>query len=261
MSAALFNRAGKEYTGKPHHTAKGAPFYTAPHRCGRCGGVGGSQAWAYTGYTCYDCNGRGTTGTDTIKLYTAEQLEKLNAAKAKADAKRAAAAKVKADAAAALAAANAEAFRRDAAELIALAAPHMENEFINDVITKALARNAISEKAEAAVRNAIARITAQAAARAASGYAGEVGKPITADVTVERVYSFVRPQHVARWLTETVNIVTMRDSDGNALVYKGTSFCAEKGQALRIKATVKAHEVYRDEKQTTVQRIRLLEKA
>lgn len=55
--------------------------------CSRCGGEGGSHAWDHTGYTCFECRGTGVGRTEVVKLYTAEKLEKLNAAQAKRQAK------------------------------------------------------------------------------------------------------------------------------------------------------------------------------
>lgn len=59
--------------------------------CVRCGGLGGSEKWRHTGWTCLRCSGnRIDPERETVKLYTVEQLEKMNARKVIADAKRAA---------------------------------------------------------------------------------------------------------------------------------------------------------------------------
>jgi hypothetical protein len=257
----LFNRHGQEHHGPHALDAKGAAYIVRARLCRRCGGAGGSEAWRHTGYTCYDCGGRGSCGTETVKLYSAEQLAKLNARKAKADAKRAAAAKAKADKAAAEAAANAEAFRAAHAELIAKSAPHMANEFIGDVMGRALAKNDISEKQEAAVLAAVERIEARAVVAAASNHVGTVGKRFDVAVTVDRVASFARPAFRGYGAMETVWIVTMRDADGNAIVTKSSVFSPEKGERFTLRATVKEHSEYNGEKQTIVNRAKIIEPA
>lgn len=50
------------------------------------------------------------------------------------------------------------------------------------------------------------------------------------------------------------NIITMVDKSGACLVSMG-SFCAEVGQAMKIKATVKKHDQYKDQMQTKIQRV------
>lgn len=90
-------------------------------------------------------------------------------------------------------------------------------------------------------------------------FLGEEGERVTVDVEVVRVFSFERQQFAAHWLTETIWIVTMATPDGVCLVAKGTSFCPRDGEKLRIKATVKAHEFYGSQAQTTVQRVVVLD--
>lgn len=250
----LFTRHGKEHTGPHQVDSKGAAFYTRPRMCGRCGGAGRSDKWAFTGYTCFDCGGARFRGVETVKLYTAERLVKLDAAKAKADARRAAVAQAKADAYAAEVAARADAFRTKYATLIERSAPHMANSFVGDVMSRAIAACKITDAQAAAVLAAVERIERETAARAASDWVGRAGERLTLAVTVERVASFERPAFNALWTTEIVHVVTMRDRTGNAIVAKGR-FSAEKGETLTIKATVKEHSTYKDERQTIVQRV------
>mgnify|MGYP000866649476 CR=1 FL=1 len=86
-------------------------------------------------------------------------------------------------------------------------------------------------------------------------HVGSEGKRQVFSVEVLRVHSFLRPKYNASWLTETVWIVTMITPEGACLVSKGTSFCAQEGEKLTIKATVKEHSWYNDQAQTVVQRI------
>lgn len=86
----LFSRDGTPL--KPNTRQGGRPLLVRDRTCWRCGGQGGAEAWRHTGWTCYRCGGTGIDPTrDRIKLYTQDELDKLNARKAKADAKRAAA--------------------------------------------------------------------------------------------------------------------------------------------------------------------------
>lgn len=86
----LYTRQGREHTDPIKRDGKGKPCFTEHIVCGRCGGAGGSIAWRPDGGICYECRGARFTGYRDVSLYTAEQLEALNARKAKADEKRAA---------------------------------------------------------------------------------------------------------------------------------------------------------------------------
>jgi hypothetical protein len=130
----------------------------------------------------------------------------------------------------------------------------MTNRFIADVMGRAIRDCKITEGQADAVLIAIERIEREAQLRAASDYVGKPGERLTLAVTVERATYLERPKFNAAWVTELVHIVTMRDAAGNAIVSKGR-FTAEEGQHLTIKATVKEHSVYKDERQTVVQRV------
>jgi hypothetical protein len=75
----LFERSGFKVTGKKIlKNEKGKLGYIGLKICHRCGGAGGSDRWIYTGWTCYECGGAGNTGTKFIRLYTSEELKKLD---------------------------------------------------------------------------------------------------------------------------------------------------------------------------------------
>jgi hypothetical protein len=244
-------------------TATGAPYIVRQRPCSRCGGAGGSDKWAHTGWTCFDCGGNGRGGTEAVKLYSAEQLEKLNARKAKADAKKAAALAAKQAAVEAEIAARRAAFEAEYGALIKRAQAFAErSEFIADVIGKATDKAALTEAQAAALEAAIARIEATEAKKAASGYVGKVGERITLTVTAERMAA-IGTQF------GTMYIASMRDATGNAIVAKGSYIPTtanwnretdrweiDKETAFTIKATIKAHDTFRDEKQTIVQRVK-----
>jgi len=258
--AHLFTRCGTLHTGPVRVDAKGAATFLRPRKCSRCGGAGRSDKWAHTGYTCFDCGGNGQSirGDEAVKLYTAEKLAKLNAAKAKADAKRAAKAAEIAAARAAEAAAKAGAFRAEHGALLARAEAHMDNEFIADVITRAIDRSEITEAQAAAVSTAIDRIESRRALARASRHVGRVGDRLETIVTVERVTSFGRPAFNASWITETVYVVTMRDAEGNCIVSMSPRFHVEQGARFTLRATIKDHSNYQGQQQTKVTRAKVI---
>lgn len=251
----LFTRQGAAHRCRIGRDDKGRPYFTQARTCGRCGGAGGSAKWYRTGEVCFDCNGSGTRGTETVKLYTAAELDRLNATAAKRHAKRVAAAEV----AAAKAQAEADARRADFetlhGALLAEATRFAErSEFIADVVTKARARASMTEPQADALRAAVERIKARDAQIAASRHVGTVGARIEVAVTVERIGSYERSMFAASWEFETVWITTLRTDDGCAVVVKSPRFKPAQGARGTLRATVKEHANYKGEAQTVVQR-------
>jgi hypothetical protein len=150
--------------------------------------------------------------------------------------------------------ARAATFAIEHADLVKRAEPFMDNNFVSDVLTRALAGAFISDRALDAVIRVVGELEAQAVRRANSKHIGEVGKRQKFTATVVRVSSFERPRY-ASWGNEVVWIVSMVDAEGNTLVSKSPSFHAEKGETLTFKATIKAHDEFRGERQTVVQRV------
>lgn len=65
-----------------------ADTYATVHEdCYRCGGAGKSVAWAATGFTCYLCCGERKLARSR-RIYTAEQLDRMDAAEARLAEKR-----------------------------------------------------------------------------------------------------------------------------------------------------------------------------
>ena len=58
--------------------AKGRPTWHHIDNCTRCGGLGGGEQWRYTGWTCFQCGGTGKGSPRVDRLYTTEELAKLN---------------------------------------------------------------------------------------------------------------------------------------------------------------------------------------
>jgi len=252
---ALFRRFGEPFTGRASRDDKGKPFTTEPRICDRCGGQGGSEAWKFTGYTCFKCGGHRTLGTRVVKLYTAEQLTKVNARAAKAAEKRVAKAAAAAAAAQAEADARRVAFLAEHGALLDRAAPFAEsNSFVGDVSRKARERCQLTEGQAVALAEAVARLEAQAAVRAASRHVGTVGERLRdVPVTVERVATFER-QSFRSWATEIVQITTLRTAEGAAIVVKSPTFRPREGERFALTATVKEHGDYKGEAQTIVSR-------
>ena len=257
----LFYRHGGTFTGKPSLDEKNRPYIVQPRVCGRCGGAGGSEKWRYTGWTCYQCGGARFDGTVTHKLYTTEQLEKLNATAMKRAAKKAATAEAKRIENQKVADARRASFMEQYGKLLDRAAQYAErSEFIKDVLGKALARAELSEGQEIALRDVLDKIEASNLKKAASQYVGTIGERVVLTVTAERVNSFESQFGI-------MQITSMRDQAGNAVVSKGRYIPptaqwdreAEKWvinpEPFTIKATIKGHDRYRDECQTIVQRV------
>lgn len=96
-----------------------------------------------------------------------------------------------------------------------------------------------------------------------SRHIGEIGKRITAEVTIRNIYEY---QTTFGWQTQDHYIYTMEDADGNILVWKTTKFMGfwdyekqigfayKRGDKIEITGTVKAHSEYKDTPQTEIQR-------
>jgi hypothetical protein len=242
-----FRRSGTEVT-KPIQHENRSHFIVERKICNRCGGAGGASQWNHTGWTCYDCGGEGHRGTHAVPVYTAEKLAQLNAAQAKRDAKR-------------LAKHEAERVRKTAefeAQVDSFLAKHgalideasefaSNNNFIADLIHKAYIWLGLTEKQDEALRNAIERERDSSKVVENSRWVGEVGDRLVLRGTVERMWS--GESHYGSFY-----IITIRGDDGQCYVYKGGSHLASNGESVALKATVVAHDQYRDEKQTVINR-------
>lgn len=256
----MFTREGVAHSGAMREVAKGRMGFSRLKTCGRCGGAGGSEAWKFTGWTCYDCGGKGSLGYESVKLYTGAELVKLNATREKKRAKKEAARMTKIAAVEAEAAAKLAGFMAVNGELVAKAKACAEkSSFVSDLVAKLEKYGSWSDKQIAVVAKIVAEIAENEVKAAASSWVGEVGKRMEFPVTVERVASYVRPSFSGRGM-ETVWIVSMRTTDGNAIVVKSPSFYGhEKGESFTLRATVKEHSEYRGEKQTVMMRPAVIE--
>ena len=114
-----------------------------------------------------------------------------------------------------------------------------------------LVRNALT-RAEKWEAERQAKYAAQRAADAQTQHVGEVGKRQEFEVTVERVHSYETD-----YGTTYINVC--RDANNNVVVYKGSNRW-NKGETLKVEATVKAHEMYEGVPQTMIQRPTVLNK-
>lgn len=262
-TTTLFFRNGVEFTGKPAGGAR--PYVMVEAKCSRCGGQGGSDAWRHTGWTCYQCGGNGRGREVRSPLYTAERLAKLNETQAKLRAKREA--KRVAEAAAAQAEADAlrEAFEAQHGAILAwLSVVGVDQEgeikdgFLGDMLARAQRHSQWTENQCTAVYDAWGKAKVRDVVRAGSEHIGEVGKRMTMTAKVEFVTFYERPSF-RTGRAEAVHITTMRTPEGNAIVVKTTTWVGEKGKTIKFTATVKEHSEFRGEKQTVMQRIKVLE--
>ena len=89
-------------------------------------------------------------------------------------------------------------------------------------------------------------------------HAGEIGKRQVFETVTIGCFKYVQDSYNG-WGSEIVHITTLFDkASGCCLMVKSTSFSSTEGEELKIKATVKAHNVYKDQAQTVIQRVTIL---
>lgn len=114
---------------------------------------------------------------------------------------------------------------------------------VSDAQLSAIGR-AIENQNETDVRDA-----AERARKVAARHVGTVGERL--DITLTKLHAF---QGGNMWNPYTVSI--LRDAEGNTFVTYGVCRI-EKGETARVRATVKAHKIFRDEPQTQLTRIQV----
>jgi hypothetical protein len=104
-----------------------------------------------------------------------------------------------------------------------------------------------------------------AAEKARSQYVGKVCDKMTLTVAFENEFSFKYEDKFSYGRERTMYINKFRTEDGNVLIWK-TASCsfsyahnAEKGEKVKIKFTVKGYNEYKGEKQTLIQRVKVIE--
>jgi hypothetical protein len=252
MDNVFFFRDGSPVTpADVRLTATGKPFVVVSSKCCRCGGTG-----IYTKFhgECYRCGGRGQTPSDVreVRVFTAEQNAKLDKAQAARADKRFAAGQAKADAFDAQhpqLVADAEAFGGALVGLL------NSGRHFGSLSEKQLAfAQALAVEGTARVEREAARAAERAQVAATSTHLGTIGERLSLAVTVTAVGSFERARFGRPDQSQTVWVVTFTTANGNVLVTKMPTLNAEVGTTGVLTGTVKAHDVYRDVKQTQLQR-------
>ena len=135
-----------------------------------------------------------------------------------------------------------------------------EENTIRDIVNKLVRYGSISQAQVGLIQKLLVQIgerevrkAERIAANAASNYVGEIGKRIELDLVVEFVKHFDSAFGM-------MTLTTMKDVDGNVFVHKGSGMGLSKGDAVSIKATIKAHNDYNGIKQTQVSRPVVIEK-
>jgi hypothetical protein len=257
----LFTREGKEFTGTVNTDEKGRLTYTEAVACHRCHVINGQRLWvmgtnngkpySLTGFECWTCGNTGVRKHVESKLYTAEKLAQINKTAEARATRKAEADRIAHEQAEIARAANDVNFRAgNAAFLQKLEA--LDGDYWTGF------KNSFYARMQAPTERQIALVDGEVAKRAknaASAFVGNVGDKITAMVKVERI--IVLPDY-----GYGVNYITLlRDEAGNVLVYKGLSDIGQQGEAVMLKATVKAHDIRDGVCQTTIQRPKVLEVA
>jgi len=204
----MFTRNGKEIQEGFIHNGKKAG-YMEDRYCPKCGGAGRGP-WFPDGGICYRCGGSGGHHKAFVKLYTQEQLDKLNEAAEKRRLVKIA--QIEAEKAV-----NQETVLAQYGDLIQRARPFVErNSFISDIVYKL--ENGIfpTDKQVIALEKVISMLSQQDEKKAEKGEA-PLGKQMVVGTicTVKRQYSQFGIQE--KMLVELENHSTVWGSVGKAL--------------------------------------------
>jgi len=257
----LFTREGKEFTGTVNTDEKGRLTYTKAITCDRCHVINGQRLWimgtnngspySHTGFECWTCGNTGVRRHVEAKLYTAEKLAQINKTAETRAARKAEADRLAWE-------------KKDAEHAVKMIAFCAENA---DFMKKLDGldgdfwigfKESFYERMQAPTERQIALVDGEVAKRAknaASAFVGNVGDKITTKVTVERIIALPDYGYGVNYIN------LLRDEAGNVLVYKGLTDIGQKGEAVMLKATVKAHDMRDGVCQTTIQRPKVLEVA
>ncbi|AXQ69269.1 hypothetical protein HOU02_gp456 [Caulobacter phage CcrBL9] len=239
---------------------KGRPVSAVQYPCGRCGGAGRSEQWAMTGYTCYQCGGHGRGKTRHERLYTAEELAKLNDVRDRQRAKKrgayeaAQAARLEAEEKAKEARKDklaADPFYQSFSALYGRkAVSEDERDHPGEFLTsmwRLIQHQDLTEAQVAAVQKFIDRDNEQRARLAHARHVGVVGERmefagVVADTRCLR--------EATSWMSGRY-LIKIRIVDGQMLTYFGSRYIRQ-GTEVAGKAMVSAHETYKGEPQTVI---------
>jgi hypothetical protein len=254
----LFTRDGAEFNGTPSTDDAGRPVRFVAIACDRCHVINGQRLWimgtengqpySRTGFDCWTCGNTGVRGERKERLYTAEQLARVNKAAATRAANKTEQERIAREQFLAAQDAARAAFLAEHADFIAkVAALRGEDEdaFFNRVHLQ-LVRDLRAPTA--ALVQIVEAETAKRAANVASRWIGNIGDKVTLTLTVERI--IVLRSHL--YGDNYVNVC--RTQDGHVVTYKGRVDLGSVGAACTVKATVAEHEWYDGVQQTVIQR-------
>lgn len=261
MTDIFFFRDGSKFTGDVTRIAQKPRSRTIDTQdsCSRCGGRGGSDSWKFTGWTCFKCGGSGIGPWQTHRLFTAEELAKVNAQAEKRNAKKVAAAKAEAEA---KRIAIRQANRHDRANkigrpVIALIGQvfkvrhHERARFAVDVVKTILERSFASPEQA----NAIVRCLGDVAAADKVKDSDWIGRP---DERLTVKVRFVSRRHVGESAFGSVFLTTLHTVDGNILkswgVWPGSR---DTNEVQEITCTVKKRGDFKGIRETVITRIKL----
>jgi hypothetical protein len=254
----LFTRNGTPATPNGKN-AKGQPILSERQNCSRCGGLGGSDKWKHTGWTCYRCGGKCWDPNLAISiLYTAEQNAKLDEAQRKREATRRKKAEIRAEI---------EMHRRnrereemislnlDLLERIDAELAHGEDEIMLSVATRIREHAKMpTERQIEVIEKTIARRSAERARLENVAHVGSIKERRDFTLTLLYTRSELRDQFPSIWSHWSLFL----DENGRKIACKSAPWTLglkktypegrsshegyyEKGQTIRVKATVVEH--------------------
>lgn len=117
---------------------------------------------------------------------------------------------------------------------------------------------AVCKSIDTAAERKEARMKAIEEQKARSEFLGVKNERKEFTAKIEKILEFEVPKF-SYYDSSTMFMFLMRDEAGNRIVYKSkTPIRAQEGETIIFKATIKAHENYRGENQTIVQRVKIL---
>lgn len=251
----LFFRSGVAFIASAYKAARQVEiddkqFAVWQDKCSRCGGAGGWQGWP--GFTCYRCGGQCWEPNLTKeRLYTADEIDRLDAIAAKKEANR----KAKADRLAAKAAEALEARKaelRETEELFRdLEAEAEGDEFLTSILEQ-WGTKELTDRQRLAAHEAIFRKRAKRERDANSHHVGTEGEKISFEGTV--VASQIIGQGFSfQSVRKMIRIVT---TEGATLVWFTESGGAIAGKTVSGTAKVKKHDTYKGVAQTIITHVK-----
>lgn len=252
---ALYTRQGEEVKGDIEGDSR--PYIMVANPCNRCQVIDGQRIWlmglengrpySRTGFDCWTCGNSGTRGFRKARLFTAQQLARLNKSAETRAANRAARELAAQQKAAAERQAAETQYRAENAEFLAAIATLCTGDgsnFWDRMAGDLLATfRSPSERQIECVKGEIAKRSANAS----SEFVGAIGDKVVLSLTIERVIRMDTPYGVS-WMT------IARTPEGSVIVYRGSADLGNQGDQVAVKATIKDHTFYQGVKQTVIQR-------